>query len=245
MGSATPVGRDAAQIVEQHVGIVVHGRDAVRGEELGKEAHHHLAVLEHVRDARGHAQVVLEHAELARHRRARCRCRRCGRRCRRGRRRLASPGGIASCTAPVRGDDARFQDLLVVVDIVNEGVQSSNALLQAAFETDPLFQGNDARHDVEGDEAFGALFLTVDGEGDSHAVKQGIGLGALLAQALGRLVFEPMVVAQVVLPCTTLAQIHFAIRFVGQKIPSSGTQRIPCQSSLPHGNHGLRAFAPQ
>ncbi len=58
-------GCDAAQIVEQHIGVVIDRRDAVLGEELGKQTHHHLAVLEHVGDAGGHAQVVFEDVELA------------------------------------------------------------------------------------------------------------------------------------------------------------------------------------
>jgi hypothetical protein len=52
--------RDRAQRLEQEVGIVRHRRDAVAAEQLGKQPHHHLAVLEHVRDAARHAQVVLE-----------------------------------------------------------------------------------------------------------------------------------------------------------------------------------------
>jgi hypothetical protein len=177
-------GSDAAQIGEQHVGIMIDRRDPVRGEQFGKQAHHHLAVLEHVRDPRGHPQVVLEHAEFpgivahdvdardvgvdaagdvdALH--------------------LRAVLGVAQHL--FLGDDARLQDLLVVVNIVNEGIQRPHALLQAAFEPDPLFQGQDARHDVEGDEALGAFLLPVDGEGDSHPVKQGIGFGALLAQAV-------------------------------------------------------------
>ena len=43
-------GGDAAQVVEQHVGIVIDRGDAVLGEQLGEQPHHHLAVLEHVRD---------------------------------------------------------------------------------------------------------------------------------------------------------------------------------------------------
>jgi hypothetical protein len=44
---------------------VVDPRHAVTGEELREQAHHHFAVLEHVGDAGGHAQVVLEHQEFA------------------------------------------------------------------------------------------------------------------------------------------------------------------------------------
>ena len=57
--------RHGAQRLEQQVGIVVDGTDALLREELGEEPHHHLAVLEHVRHARGRAQVVLEHVVRA------------------------------------------------------------------------------------------------------------------------------------------------------------------------------------
>jgi hypothetical protein len=40
----------------------LHG---VPGKQLREQPHHHLAVFEHVGDAGGHAQVVLEHAEAA------------------------------------------------------------------------------------------------------------------------------------------------------------------------------------
>ncbi len=67
----------------------------------------------------------------------------------------------------LRGDDARFQDLLVVVNVVNEGVQGADPLFEAAFEPNPLLEGHDPGDDVEGDEAFGALFLAVDGKNDA------------------------------------------------------------------------------
>jgi hypothetical protein len=186
VGSATPGGGDAAQVVEQHVGVVIDGGDAVGGEELREEPHHHLAVLEHVGDARGDAQVVLEDAEFAgvvAH--------------------DVDAGDVGVDAAGdvdalhlravlrvaehlLRGDHARLQDLLVVVNVVDEGVQRPHALLQAAFEPDPFFEGQHAGHDVEGDEAFGAFFLAVDGEGDADPVEQGVGLGALLAPGARR-----------------------------------------------------------
>ena len=42
-----------------------HRRHTVLDEELGEEPHHHLAVLQHVGDTAGHAQVVFEHVVLA------------------------------------------------------------------------------------------------------------------------------------------------------------------------------------
>ena len=212
--------RDAAQIVEQHVGVVIDRRDAVRGKELRKQAHHHLAVLEHVGDAGGHAQVVLEHVEFAGV--------------------IAHDVDAGDVRVDVAGhidalhlgtvlrvaqnlfrrDHARIQDLLVVVNVVDEGVERAHALLQAALEPHPLFERQHARHDVEGDQPLGAFLLAVDGEGDADAVEQGVGLGALLRQALLRLVAEPLGVSSVVRSGGLSALVHLVIRF-GQKTPSS------------------------
>lgn len=53
--------RAGTQGVEQHVGIVGHGRHGVLAEQLGKQAHGHAAVLQHVGNARWHAQIVFQH----------------------------------------------------------------------------------------------------------------------------------------------------------------------------------------
>ncbi len=123
-----------------------------------------------------------------------------------------------------------------MVDVVDEGVERAHALLQAAFEADPFFQGQDAGHDVEGDEALGALLLAVDGEGDADAVEQGIGLGAFLRQALGGLVGEPLGVAQVVRPRGAVGLVHFVVGFAGQKYALVGDATF---------NHLLTSIAPQ
>ncbi len=57
--------RNRMQVFEQQIRIVLHRPDRARREQLRKEPHHHLAVLEHVRHARRHAQVVFEHVVLA------------------------------------------------------------------------------------------------------------------------------------------------------------------------------------
>ena len=53
------------QGVEQVAGVVVHGGDGVGAEQVGEHPGHHPAVLHHVAHARGAAEVVLEHPELA------------------------------------------------------------------------------------------------------------------------------------------------------------------------------------
>jgi hypothetical protein len=111
--------------------------------------------------------------------------------------------------------------LLVVIDVVDEGVQGADALLQAALQPDPLLQRHDARHDVEGDEAFGTFLLAVDGKGDADPMEEGIRLGALLAEPLRGLVLQPMAVARILGPDGAVAEIHFVIRWIGQKVPLS------------------------
>jgi len=114
------------------------------------------------------------------------------------------------------GNYARFENLLVVVNVVNEGVERAHALLQAGLEPNPFFQRQDAGHDVEGDEALGAFVLTVHGEGDADAMEEGVGLGALLCQSFGGLMGEPLGVAQVVRAGGAIGQGHFVIRFIAQ-----------------------------
>ena len=173
-------------------------RTPVAGEQLGEKAHHHLAVLEHVRHPRGHAQVVLEHVELApvgaHH---------------------VDPGDVRVDVAgdvdalhlgPVLRvaedllgrDDARAHDALPVVDVVKEAVQRLDALAQPRLERAPLRRRQDARDDVKGDEALGAPVVAVDGKGDADAVERQVGLGALRGERLRALRLEPGVEATVV-----------------------------------------------
>ena len=58
-------------------------------------------------------------------------------------------------------------DLLLVVDVVEEGVEGDDPLLDALRELAPFAAGNDARDKVEGDELFGAVRVSVDREGDA------------------------------------------------------------------------------
>ncbi len=59
--------------------------------------------------------------------------------------------------------------------------------LDAATLDDPPFAGGDAARDgVEGNQALGALLVTVEGEGDAGAVKQQIGFTPALGQQFSR-----------------------------------------------------------
>ena len=174
-----------AQGLEQQIGVVRHRCHPVLAEQLREQAHHHLAVFEHIAHPAGHAQVVFQHVILA----------------------LAlGIGGTHDVdAADVRihlirhihphhlgaklrvvqnlffGDDARSQDVLAVVNVVDEAVQSTHPLRQAFLHLPPFVRGDDARDQVEGNQAFGArtflVFGAIHGKGDAHTAKNHLCLG--------------------------------------------------------------------
>ncbi len=52
------------------------------------------------------------------------------------------------------GNAPGADDFLLVVDIVEESVESENALFDTLGQFAPLAPGNDARNDIEGDQFF-------------------------------------------------------------------------------------------
>ena len=123
VGLRTAWRRDVLQHLQQLFGIIFDRQDRQAVEHLRKSALHHLAVFQHVRHARGTAQVVFEHVDLAvaiAHQV--------------GARDVApdtprriQPGArlekaLARLDQPV-GNDAVANDFLLVVDVVDEQVQ--------------------------------------------------------------------------------------------------------------------------
>ena len=195
------------QGVEQQVGVMGHGCHLVHAEQLGEQPHHHAAVLQHVAHAAGHAQVVLQHVvhalalrvgsahdvdasnvriDVARHLDA---CH------------LGAVLGVVQ--HQVRRDEARTQDVLAVVDIVDEAVERRHALHQPALHARPLLRRNDARHQVERDQSLVAraalVLVSIHGEGDAHTPEDHLGLGAAGLHGLGRLARQPVAIALVML----------------------------------------------
>jgi len=213
--------RDRAQCLEQQVGVVGHRRDAVLAEQFGKQPHHHLAVFEHVAHAAGHAQVVFEHVVAAT---------------------AVGLGGADDVDAgDVRVDAARhvdahhlgaelrvaqdllgrhmarLDDLLAVIDVVDETVQRAHPLRQALFHLGPFVRRDDARDQVERDQAFVARVLrvrffvlgAVHGEGDAHPAKDHLGFLAARQHHIAGLLRQPTVVAAVVLAHGAGIGAHF------------------------------------
>ena len=210
-----PGRRHGAQVLEQQVRIVLDRPDRLGGEKLREQAHHHAPVLEHVRHARGHAQVVLEHvvgAFVGAHQ--------------------VDPGDVgvnaaghvdALHLAPVLriGQhafdryDPRLEDVLLVVDVVQEEVQRLHPLLEAPLQDAPLARRNDPRHEVERDQPLRARVLAVDREGDADAVEGAFRLLALLRDLLGRGALEPVGESLVMGPQGAIGSAHLIVNGTG------------------------------
>ena len=117
------------------------------------------------------------------------------------------------------GNHARLQDLLVVVDVVDEGVQRPHPLFEPRLQAHPFLHRQDPGHDVEGDQPLGTLFLAIDREGDAHPMEQSVRLRPLLRQTLGGLGGQPFAIPVVVRARSALRRIHLVIRCGRQTIP--------------------------
>ena len=169
--------RDRAQRREQAVGVIVDRRDAVAGEQLGEQPDHHLAVLQHVGHAGRRAGVVLQHVKLV----------------------LAgahdvdagdvdvnavgrpTPGHLRAesrvLVDHVCGDDAGLDDLGGAVEVGEQAVERGDALRQALFKHRPFRPGDDARQDVERDQALVGFLGAIDRERDADAAEHQFRLG--------------------------------------------------------------------
>ncbi len=199
----------ALEGVEQQVGVVVDGRHALAGEQLGEQPHHHLAVFEHIAHATGGAQVVFKHVVAAitvTHQ--------------------VDPGDVGIDVAVqvqalhcnlvtlvrqhlLSRDDALLENALVVIDVGQEHVQRLHPLNAAAFDYLPLAGLDAAGDDIEGNQTLGTLFVTVEGEGDTGSMEQQVGFAAALLQQFGRCIRQPVCKRLVMGTAGTVRVIHF------------------------------------
>ena len=63
-------------------------------------------------------------------------------------------------------DDAITHDTLIAIHIEQEGVQRTQALPEPLLYVAPFAVGNDAREEVDWEDAFGLVRIPVDREGD-------------------------------------------------------------------------------
>ncbi len=159
--------RGVDQAVEEQARVVLDRPHRVRGEELREHAVQERAVLEDVGDAARAAAVVLEDdvravlaadevgaddvgEDLPRRHHAE---------------QLALV--LLAREDELRRDDAVGETALVVVHVLEEQVERGDPLDEAVLDRLPLGGGDDARHEVEREDALEPLFFAVHGEGDA------------------------------------------------------------------------------
>jgi hypothetical protein len=88
-------------------------------------------------------------------------------------------------------DHAGLEAFLRAVEVGKEGVERVHPLRQAALHRRPFRLGQDARDDVEGDQALGRFVVAVNGEGDADAAEEQLRLAAAGVEHVGGRRVEP------------------------------------------------------
>ena len=120
-------------------------------------------------------------------------------------------------------NDPGLDDALVMVDVGKEHVQRLDALDAAAFDHAPFTGGDAAGDDVEGNQAFGVLFVAIQGEGDPRAMEQQIGFAATLGQQFRRRIGQPAGEILIVRTAHAVCVIHF----IEERSSHSSTLSVP------------------
>ena len=160
-----------AQRIEQQLRIMLDRRDGAVGKQLREQAHHGLAVFQHVRYARRRTQIVFQHVKIIF-----------------GDAHQINPGNMrvhligqiqplhfrtvqAVTEHLLRRDDARLEDFLIVINVMQKGVERLHPLFEATLEALPLLRAEHARHNIKRNQAFTTGFFAVHRKGDAEATE--------------------------------------------------------------------------
>ena len=147
---AARAGRERFEHFEELAGVLVDGADGQAFEDAGEDALEHLAIFQHVADAGGDAEIVLEDVVFAIAAANQVRAGDVAPDTPRGFE-AAALGSVGDGAGDdLGGDGAILENSLLVVDVVDEGVEGVDALLEAAFDAVPLGRGDDPRDEIEG-----------------------------------------------------------------------------------------------
>jgi hypothetical protein len=170
--------RRVEQGVEEQARVVVDGPHRVGGEELREYPVEERAVLEHVGHTARHAAIVLEHEIAALAVADDVRAHHVGE----DLPRRDDPAQLPLVLLPGKHQLGRdhlvAQTLLLLVDVEEEEVERGDALDEPVLEQLPLRGGDDARDEVEGEDALEPFLLPVHRERDA-LVHEGEALEAL------------------------------------------------------------------
>lgn len=207
---ALAAGRsERGKALAKQIGIVLHRPHAVLVEEFRKHLHHGFPVFQHVADAGRRAGIVLQHIVLV------------------------FAGAYDVGTDDVGVDAARrpeadhlrqegvvlldqfardapgADDLLLVVDVVEKGVERDDALFDALGEPAPFAPGDDAGYEIEGDQFFGGIRVSVDCEGDARLTKNLFGFLRFRDEPVSVLTGIPLMISRIWLARAAVRIDHF------------------------------------
>ena len=233
--------RDRLQRRQQLVGIILDRRHAVAREQFREKPQHDLAVFQHVGHARRRARIVLEHVEIV------------------GVDAHDVDAGdmhidVVRHLLPVHfraedrvlenqilGHDAGLEHFAPVIDVLDISVDRLDPLLEPALQSLPFGRGEDARNDVERDQALLRLGVAVDRKGNADAPKEVLGLAAAEIEHVRGNFAQPVRQLGVGRPHRAFAAPHL-VEHSGPR-PTRARSRNACR--INGGNISVAIFAPR
>ena len=231
---------DRFQRRQQLVRIILDRRHAIAREQLGKKPQHDLAVLQHVGNAGRRAGVVLEHVEivgvdahdidagdmhvdvvrhfLSVHLRAENRI----------------------LKHQVFRNDAGLENFAAAINVLDVGVDGFDALLQAPLQNLPFGGREDARDDVERDQALLRVGVAIHRKGNADAAEEVFGFTAAEIEDVGRHFTQPTRELGIGRPDRVFAARHL-VEHIGPR-PTQARARNP--SRINGDSSSVAIFAP-
>ena len=118
------------------------------------------------------------------------------------------------------GHDAGLENLTAAVNVLDVGVDGFDALLETAPQQVPFLGRDDARNDIEGDQAFLRLGIAIDGKGDADAAEQQLGFAAAEIEDVGFDFGQPLRQFGIGRPHVVPSPIHFVEHVDTRPLPS-------------------------
>ncbi len=206
-------GRAGRQAFGEPARIVGDRFDRHPHEQFGEHRHHRLAVLQHVGDPAGGAGVVFQHEEFVRPGADQIDADDMGvDPAGRGEaNHMRQPGRVVA--EQILGHPSGADDFLAVIEIMHEGVERRNALLDALGQLAPFMRGDDSRDHVERNEPLFGLVFAIDIEGDASAPERGLGVAMFAPQERVFLFAIPRLITRIGISYTAVGLVHLVEKF--------------------------------
>src|ERR1022692_979141 len=155
--------------------ILLDGPHTAFSKQRRKDLLHHLAAGQHIRDAAGNAQIVLENHKPAIWHADQVGSRHADINVARNSYTLHLAPEVFAGVDDLAGDDPVLHDAAVMINVGEKQVESGNALYETAFDSRPFRTGDDSRQQIMREDLLRALGAPVHGKGDALVEKREIG----------------------------------------------------------------------